>query len=119
MIVTLLGQGAYYVPSLLAHLVGLGVAAFLFGRARVAALLLAGGTAFQLLASVCSYGVSAWSMFAYQEGGMAASDVGFVSAALGFVASLTRALGEVGVVAAVVAAALAYGQPPAAPAEAR
>lgn len=111
MMASMLTQLVYYVPSLLAHLVAFGVAAFVFRRSRVAALLLAGGTALQLLASVCSYAITGWSMYAYQDLGMAPNEVSLVSTGVGVLASLIRAVGEVGVVAAVAAAAFAYGRP--------
>ncbi|MFZ5482077.1 MAG: hypothetical protein ACOZNI_35275 [Myxococcota bacterium] len=101
MIVQLLTQALYYAPSVLAHLVAFAVAGVLLGRNRRAAALLAGGTALQLLASALSYATSAGSMWAYTSGELPVSTVSAITGVVGLVASLVRAAGELGVVAAV------------------
>lgn len=99
MFVSLLSQAAYYVPSVLAHLVALGVAAALLPRARVPAQLLGVGTLFQLAASAMSFGTSCYTTAAYQRGD--AETAGMVGPVFGILASCARAVGELGVVAAV------------------
>ncbi|MFN7146290.1 MAG: hypothetical protein ACK4YP_21130 [Myxococcota bacterium] len=102
-------QLAFYLPSLVAHVVALAIAAAVFPRAKLPALLLAGGTALQLAASCASFGMYAWSVSAYES--MAISDVSVVMGAGGLLTSLIRALGEILVAGAVAAAAFTLGRP--------
>jgi hypothetical protein len=110
----LLSQAAYYVPSLLAHLVAFALAGAIAMRARAAALLLAGGTALQLFASLMSFSIYAGTTLAYQTGEYSPSEISMVSGVVGLVASVVRAVGEVGVVAAVGFAVLRAPLEPAA-----
>ncbi len=96
----LLTQSIYYLPSVLAHCVILGLAAWLYPRSRAASLALAGGTVCQLLASVASFSSSALMMSA-AEVGWQVSDISPVFAVFGVLASLLRMVGEVVVGAAV------------------
>lgn len=107
----LLTQAAFYVPSVLAHVAALVVAVILAPRARMPAALLAGGTALQLLASCGSYGATAWTTWAYTDGGMSAVSISAMHGGVGLLVSLLRAVGEVVVVAAVGAAVLRAGKP--------
>lgn len=93
----------YYVPSVLVQLGAFAVAAFLLTRDRLAAALLGGGAALQLLASIISFSTTAWVTAQAYETTMA--DRALIMGALGVLASLVRALGEVGIIAAAVVAA--------------
>lgn len=96
MVTALVGQLVYYLPSLLAHGVALGAAALLHARHPRAALLLAAGTGAQLLASLVSF-----SLTAMLTTGLLSTASTLVYTAVGLLASLLRAAGELGVVAAL------------------
>lgn len=96
----LLTQSIYYLPSVLAHGVVLGLAAWLSPRARTAAIVLAIGTACQLLASLASF-VTTAAVMASSDLGWSVADMGPVLAVSGVLASLLRAVGELLVAAAV------------------
>jgi hypothetical protein len=110
----MLSQVVYYLPSVLAHVVALGVAAAFFSRARLPAGLLAGGTGLQLVASALSFGTSVWIQHVAMSGDYPASTYGTVGAVLGVAASLLRAFGEVMVAGAVATAILRSATPAAA-----
>lgn len=105
-----LSQLAFYLPSLVAHLVALAIAAAVFSRAKLPAALLAGGTLLQIVASCASFGVYGWSTYAYRDLGMAPVEVGMVTSTVGMLASLLRALGEILVAGAVAGAAFTLGR---------
>lgn len=109
----LLAQSIYYLPSVLAHGVVLGLAAWLSPRARTAAIVLAVGTGCQLLASLASFGTTA-AVMASADFGWSVADLGPVLAVSGALASLVRAVGEL-LVAAAVYLAVTKGAPGAVP----
>lgn len=109
----LLTQAMYYIPSLLAHMVVLALAAWTFGRNRGAAVALGTGTVLQLLASLASFGTTAMFLAASQQG-WALSELSMISSAISLGASLLRALGEV-VVAGGVYLGVKGAAPPADP----
>lgn len=98
-------MAVFYLPSVLAHFVVLGLAGWMYGRNRGAAVALGVGTLLQLLASVASYGTTALTISAASEG-WSMSEISTVSSAIGLVASLMRALGEI-----VVAGGVYLGVP--------
>jgi hypothetical protein len=110
---SLLTQLPFYLPSVLVQLVAFAIAAAILPRSRLAAGLLAGGAALQLLASALSFGSYAWTMSAIERHATAA-ETSMQAGVIGFVASIVRASGELGMIGA--AAAGAWLAKPAAPA---
>lgn len=96
----LLAQSIYYLPSVLAHCVVLGLAAWLSPRARSPALALAIGTGCQLLASLASFSTTALVM-ASSDVGWSVADMSPLLAVSGGFATLLRAVGELLVGASV------------------
>ncbi len=101
----LFAQGAFYLPSLLVHLLCLVLAAALFVRDRVAASLLAGGTMAQMLASLVAFGSTAYALTA-TERGLTMAQVSMTTGAMSLGGSLLRCLGDVLIAVAVGAAVM-------------
>lgn len=98
MIFSILTNAVHYAPSVLAHVVAFAVGGVLWGRHRRAATLLLVGTGLQLGASILSFSLTTYVTAGAWEG---SSPNGVLMTVIGVVASLVRAVGELGVVAAV------------------
>lgn len=93
-------QAAYYLPSLAVGIIGLGVAAALWGQAGRAAFVLAAAVGLGLFASVLSYGGNVWLMTA-AERGEELSTASTVNGVIAMFASLLHGASTIGLYAAV------------------
>ena len=104
----MLTQAMYYLPSVLANFVVLGLAAWIHRRNQGAAVALGVGTLLQLLASLASFSCFGFTMMTIQEG-WSVVDTSWMTGAIELVASLMHALGEIIVAAGVYLGVLGSG----------